>query len=79
MLILILSDRVCGYIGKHTEVTKHRHNSSYLENPNMQLRDTISIKTLISLCMLNLTIVYSCTNFKVYEKLGQFYWAVMSI
>jgi len=39
----------------------------------MQLRDTASIKTLISLCMLNSIIVYSCTNFTVYEKLGQFH------
>lgn len=55
-LILILPDQVCSYIDKHTEVTKHSHNGSYLKNFNMQLMGTISINTLISLCMLNLAI-----------------------
>lgn len=41
-IVLILPDQLWGYIGKHTEVTKHRHNGSYLKNSNMQLRDTIS-------------------------------------
>lgn len=79
VLILILPDQVCGYIGKHNEVTKHSHNGSYLENSNMQLRHTISIRTLISLCTLNLTTVYRCTNFKAYEQLSQFYWPIISI